>query len=257
MDGGRRSVADRSTRVGRLASAGPAAQLRPRNRYVRHASLRSSARYGVNSEYRSLRGSNGVALEPDPRLLERLAALAVVARLARGDEVLPGVAAAAVARDDVVEGQVVGLAAAVLAGVAVAREDLAPGQLDPRPRPPDLVLEPDDGRRAELGPRRPDDLVVVLDHLGLLAEHEPERPRQVPDVQRLVVLVQHEHDAVHRRARMVQVRRFAARAADRRRRSAGSQPPAWPTFDASGLPRASAMNRAASRTPLEVDTPCS
>jgi hypothetical protein len=39
--------------------------------------------------------------------------------------------------------------------------------------------------------------VVVLDHFGLLAEHEPEGPRQVADVERLVVLVQHEHDAVH------------------------------------------------------------
>ena len=34
-------------------------QLRPRKRYVRQASLRSSPRYGVNSEYMSLRGSNG------------------------------------------------------------------------------------------------------------------------------------------------------------------------------------------------------
>ena len=40
--------------------------------------------------------------------------------------------------------------------------------------------------------------VVVLDDLGLRAEDEPERPRDVADVQRLVVLVQHEHDPVHR-----------------------------------------------------------
>ena len=85
-------------------------------------------------------------VQPQPRLLERLAALPVVARLAGGDEVLPGVAAAAMARDDVVERQVVRLAAAVLAGVPVAGEDLAPRQLDPRPRPLDLVLEPDDAR---------------------------------------------------------------------------------------------------------------
>jgi len=39
--------------------------------------------------------------------------------------------------------------------------------------------------------------VVVLDDLGLLAEQEPERPRQVAHVERLVVLVQHEHDTVH------------------------------------------------------------
>ena len=102
---------------------------------------------------------------------------------------------------DVVERQVVRLPAAVLAGVAVAGEDLAPGQLDPRSRPPDQVLEPDHGGRAVLGPRRPDHLVVVLDHFGLLAEHEAEGPRQVADVERFVVLVQNEHDTVHRRGR--------------------------------------------------------
>ena len=102
------------------------------------------------------------------------------------------------ARHDVVQGEVVGLAPAVLAGVPIPGEDLAAGQLDARPRSADVVLQADDRGRAVFGPRRPDHLVVVLDHLGLLAEHEPEGPRQVADVERLVVLVQHEHDAVHR-----------------------------------------------------------
>ena len=77
------------------------------------------------------------------RTLSPLAALAMVARLACGHEVLPRVSAAAMAGHDVVEGQVVALPAAVLAGVPIAGEDLAPAQLDPRPRPADLVLEPD------------------------------------------------------------------------------------------------------------------
>ena len=149
----------------------------------------------------SLRGSNGRAKETQAGLLERLATLAVVARLARGDEVLPGVSATPMARNDVVEGQVVGLAAAVLAGMPVAREDLAAGQLDPRSRAADQVLEADDGGRAVFGPRRPDHLVVVLDHFGLLAEHEAEGARQVTDVERFVVLVQNEHDTVHRAGR--------------------------------------------------------
>ena len=46
-------------------------------------------------------------------------------------------------------------------------------------------------------PRRPDHLVVVFDHFGLLAEHEAEGARQVADVERLVVLVQNEYDTVH------------------------------------------------------------
>src|SRR6187397_404502 len=64
-------------------------------------------------------------VEPEPRLLERLAALAVVARLAGGDEVFPGVTAAPMAGHDVVEREVVGLPAAVLARVAITAEDFA------------------------------------------------------------------------------------------------------------------------------------
>ncbi len=151
----------------------------------------------MNSEYRSLRGSCGSRWRRSRASSSSLAALAVVARLARRDQVLPRVAATAMARHDVVEGQVVALAAAVLAGVPVPGEDLAPAQLDPRARPPDEVLEADDRGRAVLRPRRPDHLVVVLDHFGLVAEHEPEGPWQVADVERLVILVQYEHDAVH------------------------------------------------------------
>ena len=102
------------------------------------------------------------------------------------------------ARDDVVEGQVVRLAAAVLAGVPIAGEDLAARQLDARSGPANLVLEPDDRRGAEFRPRRPDHLVIELDHFGLLAEDEPKGPWQVADVERLVILVQYEHHAVHR-----------------------------------------------------------
>src|SRR6185503_1230327 len=95
----------------------------------------------------------GRPMQPEAGLLDGLAALAVIAPLARRDEVLPRVPAAPMARHDVVQGQVVALPAAVLAGVAVAGEDLAAAQLDPRPRPADLVLEPDHGRRVVLRPR--------------------------------------------------------------------------------------------------------
>src|SRR4029079_11599801 len=76
-------------------------------------------------------------------------------------------------------------------------EDLPTRQLDLGPRPADLVLEADHGGRAGFRPRRPAHLVGVVDYFRLLAGREPERPWQVADVERLVVLVQHEHDAVH------------------------------------------------------------
>ena len=56
--------------------------------------------------------------------------------------------------------------------------------------PADEVLQTDDRGRAVFGPRRPDHLVVVLDHFGSFAEHEPEGARQVADVERLVILVE-------------------------------------------------------------------
>ena len=62
-----------------------------------------------------------LAGQPKTGLLERLATLSVVARLARGDQVLPAVRPAPMARRHVVEREVVRLAAAVLARVPVAR----------------------------------------------------------------------------------------------------------------------------------------
>src|SRR4029079_502878 len=67
-----------------------------------------------------------VLVQPQTRLVEGLAALPVIACLARGDEVLPRVPTAPVARHDVIEGQVARLPAAVLAGVPVAGKHLAP-----------------------------------------------------------------------------------------------------------------------------------
>src|SRR5436189_36425 len=90
-----------------------------------------------------------------------------------------------------------GIEPSTVSGRPIADEDLAARQLHARSRPADEVLEADDGRRAILGPRRPDHLVVVFDHFGLLAEHETEGARQVADVERFVVLVQNEHDTVH------------------------------------------------------------
>src|SRR5690606_28803553 len=65
-----------------------------------------------------------LAPEVHARLLGRAVALARVARLAAGHDVLPRGGSAAAARHDVVEGQVVRVPAAVLADVVVAPEDV-------------------------------------------------------------------------------------------------------------------------------------
>ena len=76
--------------------------------------------------------------------------------------------AAPVAGHDVVDRQVMGLGAAVLAGVAVAGEDLAAAELHARPRPFHEVDEADDRRSVERAGRGVDDLVVPGNELGLL-----------------------------------------------------------------------------------------
>jgi hypothetical protein len=97
----------------------------------------------------------------------------------------------------VIQGEVARLATAVLARVAVAREDLAPRQLDPRPGPSDLVLEAYHGRRSEARPRRSHHLVVVLENFRTFSEDQPEGTRQIAHVERFVVLVQDQYHALH------------------------------------------------------------
>src|SRR5258708_13976033 len=78
--------------------------------------------------------------------LDRAAALLVVAALARRDDVLPGVLAAAMTGDHVVEGEVMAALAAVLAGVVVADEDFLAGHLQNGPWSLYVIGEPDPGR---------------------------------------------------------------------------------------------------------------
>src|SRR5688572_16674322 len=88
---------------------------------------------GLVARVRQVRGEQRVdvtarlerrAHQPHPRLLREPPTLAMVAVLARRHEVVPCVQPAAVARNDVIERQVVRLRPAVLAGVLVTHEDL-------------------------------------------------------------------------------------------------------------------------------------
>src|SRR5258707_2467355 len=83
----------------------------------------------------------------------RPTALAPVALLAGGHQVVPAMLAAAVARLHVIDGQVRHLPSAILAGVVVATKNLALGQLHPRPRAPDHACQPDDRRARDAEPR--------------------------------------------------------------------------------------------------------
>ena len=84
------------------------------------------------------------ALEMHLRLLRVASAFAAVAGRAGGNQIVPFVSAAFVAWDDVINGEVLSLSSAVLAGVVVASEDFAFGEFDSRARALDHVLEADD-----------------------------------------------------------------------------------------------------------------
>ena len=161
---------------------------------------------GLVTRVREVRGEQRVHVtarlegrprKPHPRLVGEPPALSVVAVLARCNQVVPRVRAAAVTRNDVVQGQIVRLRAAVLARVLVAEEDLAPAESHPRARPLYAVLQPNDRRRPKDLRGRADVVMVVLDDLCLLAEDESKRPSDIADVEGLVIRVKKQYDAIH------------------------------------------------------------
>src|SRR5438270_12002576 len=70
--------------------------------------------------------------EHHARFRQRAPALLVIAALARRHDVLPRVLAAAMARDHMIESEIVAALAAVLTGVVVADEDFLAGHLQHR-----------------------------------------------------------------------------------------------------------------------------
>jgi len=90
-----------------------------------------------------------------------------------------------------VNGQIVGMDATVLAGVVIASEDLPPAQFNPWPWPVHYVFQTDDRGAGVRSTRRVDEPPSVLDDLRLAAQDHDESPFHRRDAQRLVVLVQH------------------------------------------------------------------
>ena len=120
-------------------------------------------------------------------LVGQLAALEEIAGRAGRDHVFPCGASAARARDDVVEGQLVGRvgATAVLALEAVPQEHIEAREGGVA-RGLHIGLERDDRRQAHLERRRVDDAVVFLDDVDAVHEDGldgvlpgPERQREV------------------------------------------------------------------------------
>jgi len=141
----------------------------------------------------------GLADEPQAGLFRGAVALAIVAAVATGNQVFPAGAAAAGAREDMVERQFGGgeLVAAELAGIAVAQEDVFAGKgaslLGDM-----AVAEQADHRRRQHGMRGGMNFRGV-DLLGLshALEHQDQRAANAGDVDGLVGCVQDEHGQLH------------------------------------------------------------
>ena len=94
----------------------------------------------------------------------------MVAGFAGRDKIIPRVGSAAGAGDDVVDGEIAGFATAVLAGEAVADEDLAPGQFHAGAWAADQVDQPDDRGRGEATRGGRDDRVVGFENFGFAVD---------------------------------------------------------------------------------------
>lgn len=113
----------------------------------------------------------------------------MVARYAGAHYIFPDVRAVARSRDDVVQRQLLGLYATVLAGEPVSIKYRLPGQASPHHGALDHVEEPDYRWRRECFGDAMDESHAICDKLSLAVPHQHECPSYCADVERLVVLV--------------------------------------------------------------------
>jgi hypothetical protein len=106
------------------------------------------------------------------------------------------VLAAPIAGEDVVEGEVTRAASAVLAGVAVAQEDVAAAEAPARVRASDYVDEANnrgdlkyEGGAMQVAPS-------ILQHLGFASVDEDEGATSIADVEGLVILIKNEYGCI-------------------------------------------------------------
>ena len=127
-----------------------------------------------------------------------------IAAAAGGNHILPSVAAVLATGYHVVQSQVLGLLAAILAGEPVSQEHLFLGQLPGQERPFDHVDQPDDGGGLDYRSDGVELSLVVLKRLGFAFVEHHHGPADRANVHRNVVEVQHQdrsadqHSRVHR-----------------------------------------------------------
>lgn len=130
-------------------------------------------------------------------LCKGLIALAGIAFLAAADKVIPRRRAAHSFGYNVVHGKVISPVAAILAGVVIAREYAAPGQLQLWFRTLDMILQSHHRRRGVTRRNGVKYLRVAVQHVHFAKKDERHRPPHIADVQRFIIAVEYQYFLSH------------------------------------------------------------
>lgn len=98
---------------------------------------------------------------------------------------------------DVIESEIGRPTPTVLAGVIVPDEDLFPGQFHTWTRALDHIHEADHRRRSEFPRGGSEREIVLFEDLGLAVEDKHDRSANVADIERFVILVEHQNCSTH------------------------------------------------------------
>ena len=132
-------------------------------------------------------------MEPESGLDQRFATLSVVAGSTSTDQIIPRVDAATGPGNDVVNSEFTSSHTAVLASEVITNEDLTPAKFNTGAWTANHVRETDYRGRiiAIPGCRHAD--IVRLEDFRFTGNHEDDRPPNVADIERLVIMVQNEN----------------------------------------------------------------
>lgn len=125
------------------------------------------------------------------------AALAMIARSARGDDICPGMLTTKVSWDDVIDREACFAATTVLARIIVASEDLAPGEAHMWSWTMDLDFEPDDRGPGDLLRDSPQVTTPVRHHRSLSPKNQHDRAPCSAYVDRFEIRVEDQDRCVH------------------------------------------------------------
>ena len=134
-----------------------------------------------------------------PGIVRELIAFLAIAFMAAGYEILPCREASARARVDVVKREFAGRQQepAILAGIAIAHQDVLPRQCARLVRNAAILKQPDNGGNANREPRGVQEVSVDLLGHGDALEYKDDRPAGGADIDRLIGSVEYQDRSMH------------------------------------------------------------